>query len=55
MYDVSDLKVKDILRKDFKKWMRVGLRLTFDHLTCNYTFDYLTCDYIIIVLKCFCY
>ncbi|XP_034697698.1 exopolyphosphatase PRUNE1-like [Vitis riparia] len=24
MYDVSDLKVKDILRKDFKKWMRVG-------------------------------
>ncbi|KAL6333946.1 hypothetical protein AAG906_039362 [Vitis piasezkii] len=23
MYDVSDLKVKDILRKDFKKWMRV--------------------------------
>ncbi|KAK1571054.1 hypothetical protein Q3G72_011246 [Acer saccharum] len=24
MYDVSDLKVVDILRKDFKKWTRVG-------------------------------
>ncbi|XP_021823695.1 exopolyphosphatase PRUNE1-like isoform X1 [Prunus avium] len=24
MYDVSDLKVADILRKDFKKWTRVG-------------------------------
>ncbi|KAM1571214.1 hypothetical protein ACFX10_036133 [Malus domestica] len=24
MYDVSDLKVGDILRKDFKKWTRVG-------------------------------
>ncbi|KAJ0017839.1 hypothetical protein Pint_11456 [Pistacia integerrima] len=24
MYDVSDLKVSDILRKDFKKWSRIG-------------------------------
>jgi hypothetical protein len=25
MYDISDLKVVDILRKDFKKWTRRGL------------------------------
>lgn len=24
MYDVSDLKVTEILRKDFKKWTRIG-------------------------------
>jgi hypothetical protein len=25
MYDVSDLKIVDILHKDFKKWTRAGL------------------------------
>lgn len=24
MYDESDLKVEDILRKDFKKWTKIG-------------------------------
>lgn len=24
MYDISDLKIVDVLRKDFKKWTRVG-------------------------------
>lgn len=27
MYDVSDLKVVDILRKDFKKWKTAGMNL----------------------------
>lgn len=33
MHDVSDLKVGDILRKDFKKWTRIGkdIFLTFDY------------------------
>ena len=55
MYDVSNLKVEDILRKDFKKWSRVGVRLTFNYRTCNYASDYLTCDYIILCLEFFCY
>lgn len=32
MYDVSDLKVADILRKDFKKWTRVGMDLKLSPL-----------------------
>lgn len=27
MYDVSDLKVGEILRKDFKKWTKIGLEI----------------------------
>lgn len=27
MYDVTGLKVADVLRKDFKKWTRVGMNL----------------------------
>lgn len=29
MYDVTGLKVADILRKDFKKWTRVGMNLNY--------------------------
>lgn len=32
MYDVSDLKVGHILRKDFKKWTRIGKMIIFSLL-----------------------
>ncbi|KAK2995281.1 hypothetical protein RJ640_029612, partial [Escallonia rubra] len=48
MYDVSDLKVGEILRKDFKKWTRIGLDMPFPlRLLLNTEFEHICTNTIV--------